>query len=288
MEFGVVATLVVVKTAGDSDSRAIPEIGGEGAFTKALQRKLLDREIDLCVHSLKDLPTEPTLGLTLAAVPPRDSPWDVLVSNSGLSLQDLPDGSRILTGSPRRKAQVLRLRPDLRVLSVRGNVDSRLDKLRHGQGDALILAEAGLRRLGMEEAITARLPPEVMLPAPGQGALGIEIRQEDDRTRALVGCLDDATTHMAVAAERAALRRLHAGCLAPVGAWARQEADSSCALDVIVLAPDGQEALLASARSAPCGQLDERSLDHAESLGIQVAETLLLQGAAALIARVRI
>jgi hydroxymethylbilane synthase len=238
---------------------------------------LLDGQIDLSVHSLKDLPTAPALGLTIAAVPERESPRDVLVSSTVNRLEALPRSARVGTGSLRRKAQLLYLRPDLVVEDIRGNVETRLRKLDDGQFDAIILAEAGLKRLGFADRIRQVLPPEIMLPAVGQGALGIEARSDDALTRSLLASLDDGPTHRAVTAERTLLSTLLAGCLAPVGAWARV-VSGRLLLDAVVLSPDGRQRLVASAAGEP---------SDAAALGQQAAEDLLRQGAAQLIAAAR-
>jgi hydroxymethylbilane synthase len=277
MELGVVVELVPITTKGDVKSGPLSQVGGEGLFTKELQRALLDGQIDLAVHSLKDLPTTPVDGLSLAAVPERESTADVLVSAKALRIEDLPPAARVGTGSLRRKAQLLHLRPDLVVEDIRGNVETRLRKLDEGQYDAIVLAEAGLKRLGLADRITSVIPRACMLPAVGQGALGIETRAGDAPTRGLLQPLDHFGTHQAVLAERALLFELRAGCLAPVGAWARLEGDR-LALDAVVLSPDGARRLVAS------GAADVAA---AITLGQQVAAQLLGQGAADLIAAAR-
>lgn len=276
-KLGVGVEMVHISTQGDVSSRPLGAIGGQGVFTKELQRALLDGAIDLAVHSLKDLPTEPVPSLQLAAVPARESTRDVLVSRVADDFEGLPLGARIGTGSIRRRAQLLHARPDLQVTEIRGNVDTRLRKLDEGQYEAIVLAEAGLRRLGLGERITQILPIDLMLSAVGQGALGIEARCDDDRTLQVLAQLDHPETHLAVLAERALLMALRAGCLAPVGAWARVD-DDRLQLDAIVLSHDGRDRLSVSL-SGPLGQ--------AESLGQQAAADLLTQGAAQLIAASR-
>ncbi|HEY3393956.1 MAG TPA: hydroxymethylbilane synthase, partial [Lacipirellulaceae bacterium] len=200
--------LVEIATRGDIEqARSIEEIGTRGVFTKAIQRALLAGDVDLGVHSLKDLPTDPVEGLMLGAVSQRESPADVLVSNIAASLEILPNGARVGTGSLRRQAQLRYLRPDLQIREIRGNVDTRLRKLDEGQFDAIVLAEAGLRRLGLIERIAQVLPLDVMLPAVGQGALAIECRADDQATRRVVAALGDPASHAAVVAERALLAR---------------------------------------------------------------------------------
>lgn len=274
--------LIPITTQGDVQSGPLGTIGGQGLFTKELQRALLDRRIDLAVHSLKDLPTEPVAGLAIAAVPVRESVRDVLVSRSGESLSELAAAARVGTGSLRRQAQLLHARSDLQVLDMRGNVDTRLRKLDQGEYEAIVLAEAGLVRLGYRERITDFLPTSVMLPAVGQGALGIEIRSDDMATQAAVSRLDDLASHLAVIAERSLLSALRGGCLAPVGAWARFEA-SGLRLEATVLSTDGKRRLVAAAGTA--GQPDPAA---AIELGARVAAELLHQGAKELIASARL
>jgi hydroxymethylbilane synthase len=270
--------LVEIATHGDVEqARSIEEIGTRGVFTKAIQRALLTGEVDLGVHSLKDLPTEPVDGLILAAVPPRESPADALVSNTATSLESLPNAARVGTGSLRRQAQLRHLRPDLQIKQIRGNIDTRLRKLDEGQFDAIVLAEAGLRRLGLSDRITYVLPFDVMLPAVGQGALAIECRADDRSTRAVVAALDDSASHAAVLAERALLARLRGGCMAPVGALGRLDGDE-LQLTAVVLSADGARRL--AARDVVHGIT---AIDS-EQLGIRVADALLAQGAAELIA----
>jgi len=233
----------------------------------------LDRRIDLAVHSLKDLPTAAVPGVGLAAVPERGPVGDVLVSAAGATLDALPRGAAIATGSVRRGAQLRHFRGDLQIRPIRGNVDTRLRKLRDtsfGSGlDALVLAEAGLRRLGLAAAITQAIPLEIMLPAAGQGALGLEIRSDDQSTRRIVMLLDHPPTHAAVAAERALLAALQAGCSAPVAVLGQVEGNR-LTLVGRVLHPDGSEKL----ETQQSGDIAE-----AEPLGRRVAEMLLAQGA---------
>ena len=217
-ECGTEVELVPITTTGDVTRQPLGEVGGSGLFTKELQQALLDGRIDLAVHSLKDLPTVAVSGLALAAVPPRESVCDVLISRAGAVLLDLPQSARIGTGSLRRRAQLLNVRPDLQVFDIRGNVDTRIRKLQAGEYDAIVLAEAGLRRLEFMAHATEVLSPLAMLPAVGQGALGIEARAHDERTRKAVAELNDPAAWGAVTAERSLLAALRGGCLAPVGA----------------------------------------------------------------------
>jgi len=271
---GIETVLVLITTSGDQDQHEpIGTMGAQGVFTKEIQRALLDERVDLAVHSLKDLPTDEVPGLTLAAVPQRASIGDVLVTRDYPSFEALPPGAVIGTGSLRRRAQLRHWRPDLVMKDVRGNVDTRLRKLGEQQYDALVLAEAGLRRLGLAEHITQSLPLPQFLPAVGQGALGLETRTDDHRTRDRVALLDDPATHGAVLAERAMLAALQGGCLAPIAAWGRNVA-GRLVLTGRVLDRDGRERLDVTLESEPA---------EAVLLGRRVAQALIEQGAAALI-----
>lgn len=276
MALGVAVEMIHITTQGDVKTGPLGQIGGQGLFTKEIQRALLDQEIDLAVHSLKDLPTAPVPGLTIAAVPARESINDVLVGPYR-ALDELPPGARIGTGSLRRRAQLLNQRPDLQLLEIRGNVDTRLRKLDAGEYDAIVLAQAGLSRLGLAERITYVIPPQIMLPAVGQGALGLETRADDAVTKQLLQPLNDFHSLQAVTAERTLLFALRAGCLAPVGAWAQVEA-GRLRLQAVVLHPDGQQRVAAEGAAA---------LEQAAALGEEVAQNLLRQGAAGLISAAR-
>jgi hydroxymethylbilane synthase len=269
------AELVPISTEGDRVKEdAIGSFGSPGVFTKELQRALLEGRIDVAVHSLKDLPTDVVAGLTLAAVPLREDVSDVLVSREQLPLDGLRPQARVGTGSLRRRAQLRHVRPDLIVEDIRGNVDTRLRKLAEGQFDAIVLAAAGLRRLGRAAEITQFLPADIMLSAIGQGALGIETRADDDEAHAVLAALDDPTTHAAVIAERAMLARLRGGCLAPVGGWCRAGSEGDLVLTGAVLSVDGHTKLVREKTGTP---------SDAEQLGQGVADLLLADGAAALI-----
>ena len=214
--------LVEITTEGDRSQSAetpIEQAGGTGIFVSALRDALLDGRVDLAVHSLKDLPTAAADGIALAAVPPREDPRDVVVARDGLTLGELPAGSRVGTGSPRRVAQLLALGLGLEVVGVRGNVDTRIAKVHSGEYDAVLLARAGLARIGRLEEVTEVLDPLQMLPAPGQGALAVECRADDDLLSSLAA-LDDRASRAAVEAERAVLATLEGGCSAPIGALA--------------------------------------------------------------------
>jgi hydroxymethylbilane synthase len=262
--------LVEILTAGDQ-VRDVPlaQIGGEGVFTKEIQRALLDATVDVAVHSLKDLPTLAVHGLTLAAVPLRGSVGDVMISRRHASLDGLPPGAVVATSSLRRRAQLLHRRPDLKLVPIRGNVETRLRKLTEEGLDALILAQAGLERLALAEQITEVLDPAWMLPAVGQGALGLECRAEDTSTLQLLAELDHAPTRYAVFAERALLRGLGGGCQVPIGAMSRHEGNL-LALRGVVLDPEGKVRLEA--------QLMD-SAEKAEDLGYRLARELLERGA---------
>ncbi len=222
---GLDVELVEIRTLGDIDRTSpLAAIGGLGLFTKEIQRALLDERVDLAVHSLKDLPTRGPEGLVLAAVPAREDPSDALISPRFRTLDALPPGAKVGTGSQRRRAQLLAIRPDLDVRELRGNVETRLDHARLGKLDAVVLASSGLKRLGLEAEITETLLSERFLPAVGQGALGIECRADDRATRDLLGPLNDPATRRAVLAERQVLADLEGGCTIPLAAWARDSA----------------------------------------------------------------
>ncbi|SOC56365.1 hydroxymethylbilane synthase [Ornithinimicrobium cerasi] len=227
--------LVHVRTEGDVSRASLTEIGGTGVFASALRDALRRNEIDLAVHSLKDLPTAPEPGLVVAAVPEREDPRDVVVARDGLTLADLPAGAVVGTGSPRRAAQLAELRPDLTVRDIRGNVDTRIGYVRAGQLDAVVLARAGLARLARLDDATDVLPLDAMLPAPGQGALAVECRDDDPALRtALADALEHPPTRAAVDAERAVLAALGAGCTAPVAALAEPADPPALSLTVFV------------------------------------------------------
>jgi len=270
---GATVERVPITTSGDQQQTPIGAIGGRGIFTKEIQRELLAGRIDLAVHSLKDLPTEEVPGLCLAAVPQRAPVGDALICREHGSLEELPLAAIVGTGSLRRRAQLLHVRRDLTIKDLRGNVDTRLRKLEQGDYDAIVLAEAGLRRLGRAGEITQVLPAEVMLPAVGQGALGLETRCDDATTLDYVQQLDDPPTYQAVIAERAMLAVLEGGCLAPIAAWARTEG-GRLVLTGRVLSPDGAQRLEVSRHAGA---------SDAPELGRLVAQALLAQGAAELI-----
>ena len=248
--------LVVIETHGDRvQDRPLSQLGEFGVFTKAIQNALLDGQIDVAVHSLKDLPTIVFPGLSLAAVPPRGPSGDVFVSYKYRRFADLPERATVATSSLRRRAQLLNERPDLKLVDMRGNVETRLRKLRDEDLDGLVLAEAGLVRLGLRDAITEVLDPRWMLPAVGQGAIGLECRSDDAETIHLVEAVSDPSTWSAVLAERAMLLALGGGCLVPIGGHGRVE-DGVLTLRGTVLSPDGKRRIVDTHRgpsSQPLG-----------------------------------
>ena len=269
-EAGVESEPVVIKTAGDQfASTAIPDVGGKGIFIKEIEDALLDERVDLAVHSMKDVPTETPRGLCFPAITKREDPRDCLVSRSGKPLAELLDGAHVGTSSLRRQSQLLHFRSDLKIVNLRGNVDTRIRKLDAGEIDAIVVAKAGLDRLGFSGRITEILPPSVMLSAVGQGALAIEARQEDARVLEILAQLDDAETRIAVLAERALLAELEGGCQVPLGAWARSE-NGCLQMDARVLSADGAECIERHA---------DGSLQESEQLGRRTARDLLDAGA---------
>jgi hydroxymethylbilane synthase len=267
--------LIHVQTEGDRDqSASLAHIGGRGVFTKEIERALLTGRVDVAVHSLKDLPTQPVAGLTLAAVPPRGPTGDVLIAAHVSRFDDLPPGARVATGSLRRRAQLLHRRPDLRLADIRGNVDTRLRKLRDEGFDALVLAHAGLERLGLAAVGTELLNPAWMLPAVGQGALGLECRTDDAETQGLLAMLDDPATRRAVDAERALLFHLGGGCQVPLGAIGEVR-DETLTLRAAVLAADGSRRIPGeeSGPAADAAAIGDRLAARLRTLG--AAELLL-------------
>ncbi len=274
---GLLVELKHVVTAGDksqNSSAAIPLIGGKGLFTAELEECLRTKEIDLAVHSLKDLPTTLDPSFVVGAIPPRSFVDDVVVTRSGVSVAELPDGAVVGTSSVRRSSQLLRMRPDLKMRIIRGNVDTRLKKLRaeNGEYDAIVLARAGLARLGLEHEITQILHSEEMLPAPGQGALGIECRADDRELLEMLRVLHHANTAAEVSAERAFLQLLGAGCNTPVAARATViQVDDVSTLSFVgrCLSPDGARVIEVSGES---------TVDRAFELGEEMAGRVVSQG----------
>ncbi|CAN5498184.1 hydroxymethylbilane synthase [soil metagenome] len=269
--------LVEVTTEGDLSSAPLASMGGTGVFVSALRDALLRGEVDLAVHSLKDLPTTPHEQIALAGVPTREDSRDVVVARDGLTLGELPAGARIGTGSPRRTAQLHALGLGFDVVGIRGNVDTRIKKVFAGEVDAVVLARAGLARLGRMDEVTEVLDPLQMLPAPGQGALAVECRADDDLAVLVRDAIDDPSTRAAVTAERAVLAALEAGCSAPVGALAEiAEGDEGDELwlRAVALSLDGAVSIRRSASGLP---------ENADKVGRGLAEEMLDDGASTLI-----
>lgn len=265
---------VTIATEGDQSTAPLASLGGTGVFVSALREALLRGEVDFAVHSLKDIPTYAAEGIALVAVPPREDPRDVLIARDGLTLGELPVGSRVGTGSPRRVSQLAALGLGLEITGLRGNVDTRIGRVRSGELDAIILARAGLARLGRVDDATEVIDPLQMLPAPGQGALAVECRSDDDATLALLAALDDPASRAAVTAERAVLNELEAGCSAPLGALAE-----------VVEGEDGDELWLRAVAMSTDGALSVRKsisgpVEQAEALGRRLASEMLADGAA--------
>ena len=269
--------LVEVTTDGDVSTRPLAQLGGTGVFVSALREALLDGRIDVAVHSLKDLPTQPADGLVIAAVPPREDARDVLVARDDLTLGELPAGARIGTGSPRRTAQLLALGLGHEIVPIRGNVDTRIGKVRSGDVDAVVLARAGLARLDRLDEVTEVLDPLQVLPAPAQGALAIECRADDEDVIALLRALDHADSRAAVAAERALLAALEAGCTAPVGAMAEvAEGDDGPEIFLrgLVAALDGTDVVRLSATGPTSDAVGVGSRLAAELLDLGAADLM--------------
>jgi len=266
--------LVPIETHGDRDqASALSAMGGFGVFTKAIQNALLDDRADVAVHSLKDLPTEPTAGLSLAAVPPRGPTGDAFVSKKHRRFEDLPKGATVGTSSLRRRAQLLNRRPDLKLVDLRGNVETRLRKLIDEDFDAIVLAEAGLVRLGLNDAISEVLDESWMLPAVGQGAIGLECREDDASSREVVAGINDAETWQRITAERAMLWALGGGCLIPIGATSVVD-DGTLKIRGVVLSGDGVRRIVATHRGPANAPL---------AVGQELAAMLLDEGAGELL-----
>jgi hydroxymethylbilane synthase len=278
--------LVHISTTGDAQSE-IPlwQAGGRAFFTREIDRALLQGRVDIAVHSLKDLPTELDDGLTLAATLPRTDPRDALLSSSGAPLADLPAGARIGTSSLRRRALLARARPDAKLLELRGNVPTRIERLQRGDYDAVVLAAAGLVRLGLEAHVSEYLPPQLFPPAVSQGVIGLVARVGDRPTLRWLVSLDDRASRLEVTAERALLERLEGGCQVPLGALAHL-ADGVLALEACVCALDGSRAVSVRGR-APATGAGAAALAEAAALGRHLAGELLAQGAAELITQER-
>jgi hydroxymethylbilane synthase len=267
--------LEIIKTTGDKIlDVALAKVGTKGMFTKEIEETLAENRVDLAVHSLKDLPTELSAGFEIAAITKRENSQDVFCSVKYTSIEKLPDGARVGTSSLRRQAQLKALRPDLEIHPLRGNVDTRLRKLSEGEYDGVILAAAGLNRLGKTDLVKLVIPKNVMCPAAGQGALGIEIRAGDSVTRKYLAFLDDPDTRAATTCERALLNKLGGGCQVPIGAAAEMR-NGRLHLDAIVANPDGTKILRES-----------RDGDDPQKLGSEVGETLLRRGGDAILEEV--
>ncbi len=264
--------IVHISTKGDQNQTdALRQFGGTGVFTREVQVSVLQQETDIAVHSLKDLPTESADGLALGGVPDRAPKFDAVLLPDGkqiASLDELAQGAKVGTGSPRRQAQLLHVRPDLQMEEIRGNVDTRIRKLDEGQYDAIILAEAGLRRLQLANRISLLLAPPTVLPAIGQGAIGIECRADDQRVRDVLKLITNKDVMACATAERSLLRHMRAGCHAPLGALTTLE-DGTIQLDAVLLSTDGKQRLEANGRAAAT---------ESEELGHTVAEALLSSG----------
>lgn len=269
-EAGVDSEIVIIKTSGDRFQQGnVNQIGLKGVFIKELEDALLANRVDLAVHSMKDVPTEIPRGLAMAAICRREDVRDALVAKSGAKLDQLPAGARVGTSSLRRQSQLRHHRPDLDLRELRGNMDTRLLKAENGEYDAVVLAKAGLDRLGWSARITEVLSTDVSLPAVGQGALGIEARADDAKVMKLLAQLDDAETRAGVTAERALLARLEGGCQVPLGAWGRIE-EGQLVLDACVLSLDGTDYLRKRTIGSPA---------DAETIGRNLAEEMLAAGA---------
>jgi hydroxymethylbilane synthase len=276
-ELGHTVDMIEITTIGDTSTASLSSIGGTGVFAAAIRRALLAGDIDIAVHSLKDLPVAPEPGLIVAAIPPREDARDALVARDGLTLGELPAGSVVGTGSPRRTAQLAALGLGLQVTDIRGNVDTRVSLVRNGSCDAVLLARAGLSRLGLLDEATESLDPLQMLPAPGQGALAIECRADRPDLLEALSPLEDPDTRACVSAERALLAALEAGCTAPVGALAE-----------VVEGENGTELFLRAFAGSPDASVQLRrsrvgALAEPERLGRELAAVLLAEGAADII-----
>jgi hydroxymethylbilane synthase len=274
---GVETEIVIIKTSGDKMQHApLTQIGGKGIFIKELEEALLDESIDLAVHSVKDIPTDTPSRLSFPAVCRRDDVRDALVSSNGVTLASLKQGARVGTSSLRRQAQLRRLRPDLDLRDLRGNVDTRLRKVDSGEYEAILVAKAGLDRLGLSQRISETLAPEVCMPAVGQGAIAVETRLKDTEAADVLVKLDDAETRSAIIAERALLSALQGGCQVPLGAWARIDR-GELILDACVCSVDGLQYVKQRVTGSP---------DQAAELGQQMAQLLIQAGAQSILEEV--
>jgi hydroxymethylbilane synthase len=274
---GAEAEIVIIKTAGDKMQHVpLTQIGGKGVFIKELEEAILDESIDLAVHSVKDVPTDTPSRLCFPAVCRRDDVRDCIVSANGAALADLRQGARVGTSSLRRQAQLRHIRPDLDIRELRGNVDTRLRKVESGEYEAILLAKAGLDRLGLSQRIAEILSPDLCMPAVGQGAIAVEARLEDTEAADALAKLDDAETRTAIIAERALLGALHGGCQVPIGAWARIER-GELALEACVCSIDGAQYVKQRATAPP---------EQAAQLGEHMARLLMEAGAQSILEEV--
>jgi hydroxymethylbilane synthase len=275
---GVSVSLKVIKTTGDKILDVpLAKVGGKGLFTKELEVELMAGTVDLCVHSMKDVPTELPEGCVIAAMPERVDPRDVIVSGAGYDLTTLPDGARLGTSSLRRRAQAVHLRPDLEIVDVRGNLDTRMRKAEDGELHAVILASAGITRMGWAERITSYIPVTQMVPAVGQGAIGVEIREDDEFMRHVMEAIGHPETMECVTAERVVMRMLEGGCQVPIGAYARYE-EGTLVMDALVGSIDGTRIV----REQLCGDAGEP-----RALGEAMVERLRSLGADDILAEIR-
>lgn len=277
-KFGLEVEIKRIKTTGDKilDS-PLAKIGSKGLFVKEIEVALQNGEIDLAVHSSKDVPTELPPGLVIGAFTKREPPFDVLISRGKIKFLNLPEGAVVGTSSLRRKAQLLSLRPDLKFIDLRGNLDTRLRKMSEGQCDGMILALAGLKRLGFESEIAEVLGPEIVLPAVGQGALAIEIREDDREVAEIVSFLDHYPSRVAVGAERTLMRELEGGCQIPVGAYGRLE-NSTFVLEAMVSSIDGRTLIREKGEGEP---------ENAHNLAREIAQRLLEKGGKEILEEIR-
>lgn len=270
--------LEIIKTKGDKILDVpLAKVGGKGLFVKEIEEALLDGRVDLAVHSMKDMPADIPQGLCIAAVPKREIPNDVLISKNGLSLSELPRGATIGTSSLRRSSQLLYLRSDFKIMPLRGNLDTRIKKLMTEQLDAIVLAAAGVKRLGLEDKITEYIDFETLLPAVGQGALCIETREQDPETREIVSALDHDMTHKIVTCERAFLNRLEGGCQVPMAAYGTMTG-SDLSITGIIAEVDGSK-ILKAIISGPVSDM--------EQIGIELAERLISKGGGEILDRLK-
>lgn len=268
-------SLNVIKTKGDLiQNRPLAEVGGKGLFVKEIEEALLDKRADLAVHSVKDVPMQLPEGLILGCIPKREDASDCFLSNKWHSLETLPQGATVGTSSLRRKAQLLNLRPDLKILPLRGNIDTRLAKLHAGECDAIILATAGLYRLGLTAPFMQPLPFSMLMPAAGQGALGLECREDDYDLLVLLSSLEDRMARVCVSAERSFLKTLNGSCQVPIAAHAQMPDEETVILQGLVATEDGEKIIKSSA---------SKDASLAEELGVTLASSLLKKGADSII-----